>query len=220
MSSRRHGRACVLAAIRRPETPLQTPPIPAVRRKGAFVARNGRIHHRRNLLPQLVFRPASWPILYRIPLQLRLMHAFVKRFPPFQAVLLDKGVHYRRKAEARRFFWRYRSAHVRERLANRNVEQLCDIARCDGPVRRARVSPCRGGFGRRIRLFLAANPGIRRTAKMPGPRMTPGSDLALRSPERAHVNIGSDSELGDPAHSRPDAHAHPPAQRRSNIPKP
>lgn len=133
-----------------------------------------------NLLPQLVFRPAPWPILYRILRQLRLMHAFVKRFPPFQAVLLDKSVHYRRKAEARRFFWRYRSAHVQERLANRNVEQLCDIARCDGPVRRARVSPCRGGFGRRIRLLLAANLGIRRTAKMPGPRMTPGSDLALR----------------------------------------
>lgn len=166
------------------------------------------------------FSAGSRLILHRTPRRLRLMHAFVKRSPPFQAVLLDKGVHYRRKAEARRFFWRSRSAHVRERLANRNVEQLCDIARCDGPVRRARVSPCRGGFGRRIRLFLAANLGIRRTAKMLGPRMTPGSDLALRSPERAHVNIGSNSELGDPAHSRPDAHAHPPAQRRSSIPKP
>ena len=165
------------------------------------------------------FPAGSRLILHRTPRRLRLMHAFVKRSPPFQAVLLDKSVHYRRKAEARRFFGdtgrlTFENGSPIETLSNSAISRDA-TAPCGGRAFRRT-----GGFGRRKRLFLAANLGIRRTAKIPGPRMTPGSDLALRSPERAHVNIGSNSELGDPAHSRPDAHAHPPAQRRSSIPKP
>ena len=40
------------------------------------------------------FPAGSRLILHRTPRRLRLMHAFVKRSPPFQAVLLDKSVHY------------------------------------------------------------------------------------------------------------------------------